>query len=339
MREKVEVYLLLLWRRATLAGALFLRQLQEPTPRRRRNVQIGIHPCGGGDGSSTCIAPYPNPGVARPLSQVLAATLGRSRKHRLGMIFSSITFSRAGLCGCFAHLACVLALTAPAAAQPGFGTPADRLARPELGFPSSPIGSSSTSGYGAEESPFAGNLNLRNPTLPLGETISEIRIAGATETPEAEIRRQIQAKPAREFDVRVIEDDVRRINRMGRFIDVRPKYTRNADGGLVVVYQVVERPVVRNVAISGNRKVWTYTLFKKAGIKEGDGLDPFRVEEGRRRLEEHYRNKGFNDVQIEVVEGNQVGDRGVKYLINEGLSQRIGWVHVRRQHDRFRRPG
>lgn len=174
-------------------------------------------------------------------------------------------------------------------------------------------------------SPYASNI-LRMQEDLRGAMVREVRISGAKTTPQADILRQVKTKAKRPLEMPILEDDVRRLVGMGRFLDVTPHASENDDGTIDVIFQVVERPTVNSVAIAGNRKAWSWNLFKQAGLREGDGLDPFSVEEARRRLEEHYRNKGFNDVEVTIAEGDRAGDRDVKFQINEGLCQRIGWV-------------
>ena len=56
--------------------------------------------------------------------------------------------------------------------------------------------------------------------------------------------------------------------------------------------------------------------------------------------ESYYQSKAFNDVKVSILEGNKPGDRGVAYLINEGVVQKFRQGRVRRQlaQHRARRP-
>ena len=42
-----------------------------------------------------------------------------------------------------------------------------------------------------------------------------------------------------------------------------------------------------------------------------------------RKIETYYQTKGFNDVKVDVLEGNKPSDRGAVYLINEGKAQKV----------------
>lgn len=161
--------------------------------------------------------------------------------------------------------------------------------------------------------------------LPTEERVVDLQITGNQSVPRAKILRYIHTRVGRPFKMEVIEEDVRRLNQTGMFVDVKP-FSQRVDGGRVVVFQVVERPVLQSVSYVGNKKIKTGVLQKEVHLKAGDALDPFAVEEARRKLEEFYRSRGFSRARVTVWEGDKPGDRQVVFLINEGLKQRILWT-------------
>ncbi|MCG8450462.1 MAG: BamA/TamA family outer membrane protein, partial [Pirellulales bacterium] len=58
-------------------------------------------------------------------------------------------------------------------------------------------------------------------------------------------------------------------------------------------------------------------------LEAGGAVDPYAVEEGRRKIMEYYQGRGFNKVQVTILEGNKATDQGITYLINEGKLQKI----------------
>ncbi len=86
---------------------------------------------------------------------------------------------------------------------------------------------------------------------------------------------------------------------------------------------MVERPTIRYVNYIGNEKVSDKKLAKETGLKAGGSVDPYAVEEGRRKIKENYAGRGYNKVQITILEGSKPTDQGIVYLINEGTSQRV----------------
>ena len=160
-----------------------------------------------------------------------------------------------------------------------------------------------------------------------GLPVAEVRIKGADNIPTQRITRHIETRAGREFQPDQVDQDVRALNRTHMFHTVRT-FVRQQPQGVIVVFEVVERPSIRYVAFVGNEKVKDRHLTKEVGIKRGDSLDPYTVEEGRQKIIDHYRNKGFGTVQVEILEGDRPDHRGVAYLIHEGKKLRIRWTSV-----------
>jgi outer membrane protein insertion porin family len=155
--------------------------------------------------------------------------------------------------------------------------------------------------------------------------IVEVRIEGNHATEVSKLPKLV-TRAGQIFDPQAIEEDVRTLHRSRKFIDVHPKYVRVKEG-VVVIFQVVERPMLRYVKYIGNEKVTTRTLRKKAEIDVGDSMDPYVVEEARRRIEAHYHEKGYDGARVSTVEGNKPGDRGAVFLIDEGRSKKSLWTN------------
>ncbi|MFM8706409.1 MAG: POTRA domain-containing protein, partial [Planctomycetia bacterium] len=155
--------------------------------------------------------------------------------------------------------------------------------------------------------------------------IVEVRIEGNHATEVSKLPKLV-TRAGQIFDPQAIEEDVRTLHRSRKFIDVHPKYVRVKEG-VVVIFQVVERPMLRYVKYIGNEKVTTRTLRKKAEIEVGDSMDPYVVEEARRRIEAHYHEKGYDGARVSTVEGNKPGDKGAVFLIDEGRSKKSLWTN------------
>jgi outer membrane protein insertion porin family len=159
---------------------------------------------------------------------------------------------------------------------------------------------------------------------PPTERIVEVRIEGNQAT-EASKLPQLVTRAGQTFDPQAIEDDVRTLHRTRKFVDVHPKYVRAPDG-VVVIFQVVERPLVRHVRFVGNQQLTTRALKKQSEIAVGDSMDPYVVEEARRRIESHYREKGYDEARVTTVEGSKPGDQGAVFLIDEGRRRKALWT-------------
>jgi outer membrane protein insertion porin family len=160
------------------------------------------------------------------------------------------------------------------------------------------------------------------PEFGAAETVAEVRIVGNDTTTTAQIASNITTRAGRPYDASVVQRDVSKLANLGCFLDVKALHEATPQGR-VVIFQVVERPTIRYVNYLGNEGIRDKTLAKQTGLKAGGSVDPYAVQEGSRKLREYYVSKGFNNVQVTILEGNKATDQGVVYLINEGAKQRI----------------
>lgn len=157
------------------------------------------------------------------------------------------------------------------------------------------------------------------------EQVVELRIRGHDRIPVEKIIRHIHTRANRPYDPEIVEEDVRRLYRSRMFTDVRA-LTQQVPGGRIVIFEVHERPVLESVKYVGNSAIKRKQLAKQTGLKAGDPMDPYAIEEGRRKIEEYYHSKGFSKVQVSVLEGKNPTDRRAIYLIDEGPKQRHLWT-------------
>ena len=154
--------------------------------------------------------------------------------------------------------------------------------------------------------------------------IVEVRIEGNHATEVSKLPKLV-TRAGQTFDPQAIEEDVRSLHRSRKFIDVLPKYVRVTEG-VVVIFQVVERPMLRYVKYIGNDQISSRALKKKSEIEVGDSMDPYVVEEARRRIESHYHEKGYDSAKVSTVEGSKPGDKGAVFLVDEGRSRKSLWT-------------
>ena len=157
---------------------------------------------------------------------------------------------------------------------------------------------------------------------PAAENVVEVRIVGNETTSTTQIASHLTTRAGRPFDVAVVQRDVRKLASLGWFVDVKSLYETTPQGR-IVVFQVVERPTIRYVSYLGNTKVRDKTLAKQTLLKAGGAVDPYSVEEGRRKIQDYYTGRGYNNVQVTILEGNRATDQGVVYLIHEGPPQKV----------------
>ncbi|MBQ6107388.1 MAG: hypothetical protein IJK97_04180, partial [Thermoguttaceae bacterium] len=156
-----------------------------------------------------------------------------------------------------------------------------------------------------------------------GKTIVDVQIIGNERHTTEKIMQQIHMRQGHTFKSMNLDDDILRLNQSRFFTLVEP-YIKSVPGGVIVMFKVKERPVLRYLRFQGNGSIRIGLLEKECGLVTGKPFSPYDVEEGRKKLETFYHSRGFARVSVKTIQGDQQGDPGVIYLINPGPKLRIG---------------
>lgn len=239
------------------------------------------------------------------------------------------------LCACICLAACLACIGTAWAQGPGpdigpyQNSPGQRLF-PALGGngrrPTGPVAADSVEAPANEELPVPGVEEL--PPLESdapGETVLDVRVVspnGISEERTRRIARVIHTRKTRPFSKQQVEEDKRRLMQTNDYVDVTPSYERLPEG-VVVYFNVLERPRWKAVRYVGDVDGMKRTLAKKSGIKKGDPADPYSADDARRKLEEYFREKGFSRATVKLIEGDEPADDEVIFLIHKGVRQRV----------------
>jgi outer membrane protein insertion porin family len=148
--------------------------------------------------------------------------------------------------------------------------------------------------------------------------IKELTVEGNRRVQEAVILGRVQSKLGGPFNPALLSEDLRAIFGLGFFDDVRLRVD-DFEGGVKVVFVVTERPFVRDIDFTGNKRIGTTTLQEKIDLKLGSVYNPVDVQRAREKLREHYEEEGYFEAQITPeVEKFADGDVRVAFVINEG---------------------
>jgi outer membrane protein insertion porin family len=148
--------------------------------------------------------------------------------------------------------------------------------------------------------------------------IKELTVEGNRRVQEAVILGRVQSKLGGPFNPALLSEDLRAIFGLGFFDDVKMR-VEDFEGGVKIVFVVSERPFVRDIDFTGNKKIATTTLQEKIDLKLGSVYNPVDVQRAREKLKEHYEEEGYFEAQITPeVEKFADGDVRVAFIINEG---------------------
>lgn len=171
-------------------------------------------------------------------------------------------------------------------------------------------------GNAENEPPIAGS------NAPQTAVVADVRFIGNETVDLDKILQLVRTRKGRPFDPEILQQDKRQLVTKGLFREVRI-ITQDTEHGVLVTFEVFERPTIHYINFIGDRGISPKALLKETGLKKGDALNAYAVEEARRKVEELYRRKGYAKVQVTIAEGNRIEDRGVALIISEGPLQRI----------------
>ncbi len=169
----------------------------------------------------------------------------------------------------------------------------------------------------------AGQAPTSVPAGPLdGRIIREVRLQGLDRIDEGYVRNQIRTAAGQPYSGQQMSDDVGKLLRTGRFLDVRGT-PQAADGEVVVVLELREKPVVQSIEVKGNVKFPTKDLLKDADFAVGDPVDRFLINQTRDQIERKYKDGGYAYVEVTVDEELLKNEQRVVYNVVEGPRVRV----------------
>lgn len=148
--------------------------------------------------------------------------------------------------------------------------------------------------------------------------VDEIFIEGNSRVEESTIMLQVSSEVGKPLDPSAVEKDIKEIYRAGFFEKVSARL-ESSDGKTRLIFDVVEKPAIRNVTVEGNEVVSDETLREKLTIGARRFLDSRKIAAGIDGAKAYYQEKGYYGTEIDytakTVEGNQVD---LEFVVREG---------------------
>lgn len=160
---------------------------------------------------------------------------------------------------------------------------------------------------------------------PLEQPLVDVKISGNRTIPLTAIQQHIKARPGRAISDRQISEDTQSLLRTRWFLSVEPRVSYT-DAGPVLVFNVLERPIVRSVEYRGNKKIKNKDLEAITNLKKGSPYDPNTNIECAKRIEQNYHEKGYAFAKVTLTKGGERDDREVIFDIHEGPKVRVDKV-------------
>ncbi|HEY5658584.1 MAG TPA: outer membrane protein assembly factor BamA [Myxococcota bacterium] len=134
--------------------------------------------------------------------------------------------------------------------------------------------------------------SLGAPDTEGADRIAELRVRGNRRIESDAIRARIASQPGAPFDPTQVSRDIAEVHGLGFFRDVRV-LTQVGPEGRILIFEVEENPVVRQISISGNDNIESDKIRDILTLTTGSTLDHPLLYENRQRIEALYRAEGY----------------------------------------------
>lgn len=151
--------------------------------------------------------------------------------------------------------------------------------------------------------------------------IREVKFKGLKSVPEKDVEGVANAFIGRPFTDELFEDLCNRIYSLDLFDDIEPQAVVDSRRKTVsIVFTVKEKPVVRKIAVQGNRQIRTAEIKDAVTLKEKDVFVSGKVLISERAVRDLYLEKGFTNVK--VTSATKETEKGIEitFKIDEGRS-------------------
>jgi outer membrane protein insertion porin family len=150
------------------------------------------------------------------------------------------------------------------------------------------------------------------------DALVDIIIEGNQTIQSGAILAHVKSQPGRPASERQIKEDLRALYATRWFYSVERRY-RMTDDGLVLVFRVIERPVVASIEVKGNKSFSARQILKQISIEEGSPFDVATNKSAAKKIERFYHDgKSYPLATVTLEKGGDPDDRDVVFLIDEG---------------------
>jgi outer membrane protein insertion porin family len=131
-----------------------------------------------------------------------------------------------------------------------------------------------------------------------GLKITAVQVKGNRRIEAATILQTVRVKSGDLLDQSQVDADIRAIFKMGHFRDVKAE-TEKVDGGVALVYQVQERPVVREIKIEGAKAISAEKVREAVEIKPNTIFSSKDLQKSIKKVKKLYADDGYYLAEVE----------------------------------------
>ena len=161
---------------------------------------------------------------------------------------------------------------------------------------------------------------LMAETIDNKNVITAIKVVGNKEIKDEEILKKVTTKVGDEISNQQLQEDMKAVFDLGYFFDIQVSF-KNYEGGVMLIFEVIENPKLSQIKIDGNTKISSEKLKEVIGIRAGQLLNLKELEKAKKEIEKYYREEGY--ILAKVVDLTIKKKDQLYITINEGRLNNI----------------
>ena len=148
--------------------------------------------------------------------------------------------------------------------------------------------------------------------------VTLIEVQGNRRIETATVLAKIKTKEGDIFSPSQVREDIKVLYQLGHFEDVQVK-TEGFENGLKIIFQVREKPLIRDISYEGNEELTTDKIKEAVTLLPRTAFNAQLLQENAEKIRLKYQDSGYYEaVVVPVVTELRGGDRNVVFYIEEG---------------------
>ena len=161
------------------------------------------------------------------------------------------------------------------------------------------------------------------------EIVKEIRIEGNKRIEKAAITQKIRTKVGSAFSKEIVQDDIRSLFSLNFFDNVEV-YEDDKDGGVAVIFDVHERPIVSKIDYTGLSALDKDEMKDLVTFKTFEVLDIHKLNASIEKISNKYEEKGYflADVRYDIKVNEKTNEAVVTFKIQENDKIQVKKINI-----------
>jgi len=159
--------------------------------------------------------------------------------------------------------------------------------------------------------------------------VTRVEVQGNKNISGATILSKVRTRKGAPFSQVIASDDLKRLYALGYFTDIKIDLQEDEEG-VAVIFRVCEKPILKEVSLSGNKSIRTEKLQALIKSRIGESFNVQRLKQDMRDIRKAYEARGFAladiDYQMEIEE--ETNEAKAKIIIQEKMRVRIKEICV-----------